>query len=250
MAAFSAWQYSQAQKDKKEQDAAAKKALASRPTLGTPDTLTEQIDTARAQMNSVDPSLIATQQQLQQQQANQMAFAQRNASSGAQALAAGAEATAQTQAIMPALMREQRGYNMQNLANLNNALAAGTENARMRHDDQLGRYGDQVNYSMGRMAAAQQNKSQAIALGAQSLMGVMQGMGPNTGFGMPTAAAGTPGSTGMRIAEPMPALQPAGTQMAASGIYPAMQQVPMVNGQYSPLVAYYMRQNQFNPYRF
>lgn len=244
---LSAWQYAQAQKQKRDADEAAKKAMASRPTYQTPAALDEQLSTARAQMNAVDPSILATQQQLQQQQANQMAFAQRNAPSGAQALAAGAEATAQTQSIMPSLAREQRAFSMQNQANLNAALGAHTDDARMRHDDLLGRHADVVNYNLGRVGAAQQDKSQALAMGVQSGMGLLgaynNGLNRMGSFDFQTR-------TGDYTTTPVQSLQPATGMVAAAPVNPAMQQVPMINGQYSPLVAYYMQQRGFNPYRF
>lgn len=76
---------------------------------------------AQAQQNAVNPAIAAMYRQAQQGAANTAAIAQRNATSGAEAIQAAANAQAQLQAMSPQIAQMQTQYNMANLQNLNNA---------------------------------------------------------------------------------------------------------------------------------
>jgi multidrug efflux pump subunit AcrA (membrane-fusion protein) len=111
-------------------------------------------------------------QQAQQGMAGQMANAQRNASSGAQALAAGAGAQAQLQSIAPQLAAQQAAYSQQQQANLNQARGLMTEEQRTKFSDMLSANQARQNFGLGLAQSGSAMKSQglgAIAQGGLSL---------------------------------------------------------------------------------
>jgi hypothetical protein len=154
-----------------------KKALAEMDKQSPPDYQTspyaqEAMLEARLSKGAVSPAMLMAQQSAQQQAANTAAAAQRNATSGAEALAAGNIAQAQYQAMLPQLAAAQQARQDQQQRNLQEMLAGMTEEERAKFMGRRQRYADLMSLALGRLGAANAGIASGlgnIASGAQSL---------------------------------------------------------------------------------
>jgi len=201
---LSAYQYKKAQKEKQKADAALENQRANRPSYKTPQALKDELADAQSRAGAISPAVMIAQQQAQKQQANQIDAAQRNAGSGAQAIQAAANATAQTNSILPGLADLQQNYDLQNRQQLTNARGAGIEDSRTMQQDALNRQQEGAQFELGKVGAAQNDKSQALGLGlaalnaATSIYGVSKAFPtqPQVQPDVPTTpVAGTPTAT-------------------------------------------------------
>ena len=247
---LSAAQYAKAQKDKKRADAAVQKDLAARPNYSTPQAVKDQLAEAQSRNGAVNPAIQIAQQQAQQQQANQIGAAQRNASSGTQALSAAAEATANANSILPNLVQYQTGYDAQNRQELAGARGAAIDDSRIQQQDMINRNQESANYNLGRVGAAQNDKSQALGLGLAALQ---TGVSAYGAYGRPNTGTTLPVSTDPRVATAVPTgLNPVagGMSVPTAGQMPANLPANMqpVNGQFSPYqLAYLKKLGYFQP---
>lgn len=147
-------------------------AMAARPQYQISDTVKQQLAEAQARYNAQNPAIAMAYQQAQQGMAGQMANAQRNASSGAQALAAGAGAQAQLQSITPQLAAQQAAYSQQQQANLNQAQGLMTEEQKTKFADQLAANQMRQNYGLGLAQAGSAMKSQGLGAMVQGGLGL------------------------------------------------------------------------------
>lgn len=165
---LSAYQYFHGQSQKKKADAQLQADMANRPTYKTPQSVLNTAADAQSRLNADNPATIAAKQALQQQSASQAGFAQRNASSGGQAIQAAADANAQMYSAIPSLAAQDQQYRQQNIQNYYSTQNALTDDSRIKFQDQLAANDAQQQYQLGMVGAAQQDKSQALALGVQS----------------------------------------------------------------------------------
>lgn len=194
-AGVSAYQAIKARKDQKKAQELAEKELANAPQYKTPQSVLDQLNEARASKNAVNPALMMAYQQAQQAAAGNVANANRNATSGAESLAAGSQAQGQLQSIIPGLANAQTGYAMQNRGLYNQALAGMTEDDRIKFQNAQQRNSDLVNYRLGLAGAATQNQGAAMngvgtALGSRGVNNWLAGYGkpvydPNQYYGVP-----------------------------------------------------------------
>jgi hypothetical protein len=166
---LSAYQYKKAQKEKQKADAALENQRANRPSYKSPQALKDELAEAKARSGAVSPAVQMAQAQALKQQANQIAAAQRNASSGAQAIQSAANASAQANSILPGLADLQQNFDLQNRQQLTNARGAGIEDSRVMQQDALNRQQEATQFELGKVGAAQNDKSQALGLGLAAL---------------------------------------------------------------------------------
>lgn len=169
-----------ASSDRKREAARAEKLLASQKPYQTSQYAYDMANDARGRLNAIDPAVLAAQGQLDQSVSNQSAYAQRNAASGAQALALSAAARSQANSQLPMLAAQQaasarnnRQAYYQSLMNLQN------EGART-FDSNRDIFSDNINFTLGKMQAASQRQGQGMqtaAMGAGNLLGGMSGGG-------------------------------------------------------------------------
>ena len=165
-------------------------ALAARPQYQISDTVKQQLAEAQARYNAQNPAIAMAYQQAQQGMAGQMANAQRNAASGAQALAAGAGAQAQLQSIVPQLAQQQAAFQQQQYANLNQAQGLMSQEEKTRFSDMLAANQARQNYGLGLAQAGSAMKSQGLGSIAQGGMNLATaGLGNNFGGYNPTTTA-------------------------------------------------------------
>jgi hypothetical protein len=160
-------------KQQKGGQKAFEQAMAARPQYEISDTVKQQLAEAQSRYNAQNPAIAMAYQQAQQGMAGQMANAQRNASSGAQALAAGAGAQAQLQSIVPQLAQQQTAYNQQQYANLNQAQNAMGEEEMNQFRDQLAANQMKQNFGLGLAQAGSAMKSQGLGAIAQGAFGLL-----------------------------------------------------------------------------
>lgn len=123
-AGFGIFQSIKNNKLRKQREAELEQAVNSMPEYTESPIVKGMVAQAQAQQNAINPAVMAMYQQAQQQAANTMAAAQRNASSGPEAINAAlmAQNIANSQAPQAALQQTQ--YNMANRANLQNTQSA------------------------------------------------------------------------------------------------------------------------------
>lgn len=156
--------------------------MSARPQYQISDTVKQQLAEAQSRYNAQNPAIAMAYQQAQQGMAGQMANAQRNASSGAQALAAGAGAQAQLQSIAPQLAAQQAAYSQQQQANLNQARGLMTEEQRTKFADMLATNQARQNYGLGLAQAGSAMKSQGMGALVQGGLGLATaGLNANLG---------------------------------------------------------------------
>lgn len=166
---FAGYQYAKSRADKRKGDADFRQTLRNRARYATPQSVTDVAADARARLNAQNPATIAAQQQLQQQAAAEAGFAQRNATSGAQAIQAAADANAQMYSAVPQLAAQDAAFRQNAVQSYYQTQQGLTEDARYRHADEMERNDTQANYALGRVGAAQAEGSQALATGVQGL---------------------------------------------------------------------------------
>lgn len=159
-------------KQQKSGQKAFEQAMAARPQYEISDTVKQQLAEAQARYNSQNPAIAMAYQQAQQGMAGQMANAQRNAGSGAQALAAGAGAQAQLQSIAPQLAAQQTAYQQQQQANLNQAQGLMSQEEKNRFSDMLAANQMKQNFGLGLAQAGSAMKSQGLGAMVQGGLGL------------------------------------------------------------------------------
>ena len=159
-------------KQQKSGQKAFEQAMAARPQYEISDTVKQQLAEAQARYNAQNPAIAMAYQQAQQGMAGQMANAQRNASSGAQALAAGSGAQAQLQSIAPQLAAQQTAYNQQQYANLNQAQGLMSQEEKARFSDMLAANQAKQNFGLGLAQAGSAMRSQGLGAIAQGGLGL------------------------------------------------------------------------------
>jgi len=159
-------------KQQKQGQKAFEEAMAARPQYQISDTVKQQLAEAQARYNAQNPAIAMAYQQAQQGMAGQMANAQRNASSGAQALAAGAGAQAQLQSIAPQLAAQQTAYQQQQYANLNQAQGLMSQEEKNKFSDMLAANQARQNFGLGLAQAGSAMKSQGLGSIAQGGLGL------------------------------------------------------------------------------
>jgi hypothetical protein len=160
-------------KQQKSGQKAFEQAMAARPRYEISDTVKQQLAEAQARYNAQNPAIAMAYQQAQQGMAGQMANAQRNASSGAQALAAGAGAQAQLQSIAPQLAAQQTAYNQQQYANLNQAQGLMSQEEKTRFSDMLAANQARQNFGLGLAQSGSAMRSQGLGSIAQGAFGLL-----------------------------------------------------------------------------
>lgn len=176
MAAYGIYSSVRQGQKKKEADKLAKASIDNRPDYEVSPYAKAQLADSQARLNSVSPGLMAAYQQAQLGAANQMENAQRNASSGAQALAIGAGAQSEAQSILPQLAAQQDAYQQQNRQLYYGALNNMDQQHNQQFDSRLGKYSDLTNFYLGQVGAASANQSQAMGLAASGLASAASGM--------------------------------------------------------------------------
>lgn len=124
---------------------------------------------ARSMLGTQSPAVAAASMSGQQAVAARMGQAQRVAGSGADALAAGAQAQGQYNDMMPGLISEQQNYDAGNRRAYSAALQGMTGERQAVFQDQLAATGDQANYQLGKMGGAAASQSQAMGLAMTGL---------------------------------------------------------------------------------
>lgn len=210
-----AGQAAKAKKDKRRAEADEANAKKAQQGYVTPSSVAEQLADARSKVGAINPALTQAYQQAQLSQANQSAFAQRNASSGAQALSAAADAASNTQSILPTLAGQQTAYDQQNRGMLVQALGASTEDSRIKQQVAQEQNMAAQQYALGRVGAAQQDKSQALGLGIQAVSTAAGIYGAGQQIRNPYGMTPTTKTVNTRGADTTPtnALAPTGTTM-------------------------------------
>jgi hypothetical protein len=160
-------------KQQKRGQKAFEAAMAARPQYEISDQVKQQLAEAQSRYNAQNPAIAMAYQQAQQGMAGQMANAQRNASSGAQALAAGAGAQAQLQSIIPQLAQQQAAFQQQQQANLNQARALMGEEEMNQFRDQLAANQARQNFGLGLAQAGSAMKGQGLGAIAQGGLGLV-----------------------------------------------------------------------------
>lgn len=153
----------------RKQDAAFQQALAARPAYQIPQATKDALAQSQAQLNETNPAIIAAQNQLRQQAANQMGFAQNNASSGTSALAAAANANQAYNSAVPQLAQAQTQYHQQNEQNYQQSLAQMARAQENVTADQQEANQALQNYHLGRVGAANSGLGQGLGLLGQGL---------------------------------------------------------------------------------
>lgn len=165
-------------------------ALAARPQYQISDTVKDQLLEAQARYNAQNPAIAMAYQQAQQGMANQIANAQRNATSGSQLLSVGSGAQSQLQSIAPQLTAQQTAYNQQQYANLNQAQNLMSQEEKNRFADMLAANQAKQNFGLGLAQAGSAMKSQGLGSIAQGGLNLATaGLGGSFGGSNPASTA-------------------------------------------------------------
>lgn len=179
MALYGAYQaYRGYQKSQQEEELLNDQMKARPQYAPAPESKALLVD-AQNRKNAVSPALLTAYRMAQQQAANTMAGAQRNATSGAEALAVGANAQNQFQSFIPQIAQMQTGYEQNNLNAYRQAMGNMAQERQMVFQDQLGRHSDLVNFHLGKMGAANTNMGQGLGLAASGFAGTQQYLDAN-----------------------------------------------------------------------
>lgn len=166
---ISLYQGAQAAKEKKRYDKKAQEALAAEPDYAPTKSARSLLAEASVNKNAVNPALQMAYRQAQQGAANQAGLAQRNATSGAEALAVGSAAQNNLQAAIPGIAAEQTQFNMANRGAYMQALDKMSAEERMQFEANRAKNSNLVNYYIGRTGAANANMNSAIMGGVGAL---------------------------------------------------------------------------------
>jgi len=151
-------------KAKKEYNAAEKafkNAYGSRPMYQIPKEVQQQLAMQQAQYNAEDQSIKQARAAQDQSLANYMGSAQRNASSGQQALATAGEVAGMGMQGNARLAAQQFQNQLQKGATLTDAQNAMAQQRGIQFGDALNRNYEMQNYELGKMQAQRQNMNDA-----------------------------------------------------------------------------------------
>lgn len=173
--------YNSAQQKRKqdEADKLARASIANRPEYQVSDASKNYLADTQGRLDATSPGVIAAQRQIQQGAANQMGFAERNASSGAQALAVGAGAQSLAQSAYPQLAQQQDNYAQQNRGQYYQALQGMDEQNQRQFESRTNKYSDLTNFYLGQVGAANANRGQSLSLAATGLASFASAFGGN-----------------------------------------------------------------------
>lgn len=233
-----AYQMAKAAKDKKKAEEDMKKAMAQRPDYQVSQSVKDQLADTRSRLNAVDPSIALMQQQAQKQAAGTQANAQRNATSGAEALAVGSAAQGQLQSMLPQMAMLQQQSQRQNLGNYYNAQGAMANQDLLVNQDQQAKSADMTNFALGKIGAASANMSSGINNAIGGAMSAVQGAS-QMGTGQPNFLQQA--QFAMRGRDNINPLPTTGVQQLPVNPQMALAQQRMAN----PMMAQYIPQNNW-----
>ena len=141
----------------KKYNAKLENALANSPVYSESPYATALLADTQGRTNATSPAVQAALRNANQQTVNQMFNAQRNASSGAEAIAAAATAQQQNNSVLPNLAAAQQAYDAQNRGAYYSALDNMTNERDKVFSDRIRRNVDMRNYFLGRTASANRN---------------------------------------------------------------------------------------------
>lgn len=161
----------------KEEEARLKQAIANKPTFKPSEYIKNMVADARARQNAESPAVRQAYEQVRQQAADTAAQAQRNATSGAQALGAGAIAQQQMQSVTPQLAAQQEAYHQANLNRADQAAQAMANQQAMQYQSEADKHNDLVNMYLGKVGAYNQNKAMGLSAAIQGGLAAAGGLG-------------------------------------------------------------------------
>lgn len=170
--ATTAYSLAQADAAKKDQEKAQKQAriaLADQPDYLPTQSSRNLLANAAASKNAINPATLLAYRQAQQAAANQTANAQRNATSGSEALSVGAAAQNALQSLVPQLAADQTRFNMANKQDYERALANMSDEERRAFEAKRAKTNDVMNYNIGLAQGYNANKNAALGSAFSSL---------------------------------------------------------------------------------
>jgi hypothetical protein len=150
-----------AKKQYDESEKAFKNAYGSRPMYQIPKEIQQQLAMQQAQYNAEDQSIKQARAAQDQALSNYMGSAQRNASSGQQALATAGEVAGMGMQGNARLAAQQFQNQLQKGATLTDAQNAMAQQRGIQFNDALNRNYELQNYELGKMQAQRQNMNDA-----------------------------------------------------------------------------------------
>lgn len=141
-------------KQRKKAQAALESAMAARPDFQISQEAKDLVTNQQNALNAGNPAIDALYKQNQTAAANVMANAQRNATSGTEAMQAAANAQAMQMAQNPQLAQLQMQSDMANRGALSNALLNMQQQKQIKAQDMLDKNQMWQTYRAGQMAAA------------------------------------------------------------------------------------------------
>lgn len=161
-----------ASNEKKKAQAAFDAAMKNRTNYQPTEASKQALIESESQKNALSPAVLMAYQQALAQTAAQQNLIQKNATSGAEALSSSSAAQNSFQNLLPQLMGAQQSYQDKKQANYYNALGDMSRQQEMVQEDKNAKQSDLINYYLGRMGAANTNKTQGIAMAAQGASNV------------------------------------------------------------------------------
>lgn len=155
----------------KKNDKLLQQALASSPVYQESPYAARMLADSQGRLNATSPAVLAAYRNANQGAANQAAVAQRNASSGAEAISAGAVSQNQVNNVLPGLAGAQQSFDAQNRGVYYDALGNMTNERDKVFNDQMRRNMDMRNYYLGRTAAGNRNLQSGINSLASGISG-------------------------------------------------------------------------------
>jgi len=206
-------------KQAKKNDKLVQDALANTPVYEESPYASKLLADTQGRLNAASPAVIAAYRNANQRAANQGAIAQRNASSGAEAIAAGAAAQNQVNNLLPSLANAQQSFDAQNRGMYYDALGNMTNERDKVFNDRMRRNMDLRNYYLGRTAAGNRNLQSGLSAAATGLSGIgnmIGGMNFGNQLPIPTDYSAYGGLDANGVASPSPYY---GTSPYYSGYY-------------------------------
>lgn len=167
----------QAKKRYNKAEEAFKLAQGSRPAFQISPEIKQQLAMQQAQYNAEDESIKQAKAAQDQSLANYMGTAQRNASSGAQALATAGEVAGNTQQNAARLAGQQFQNQMQKNQMLGQAQGAMAQQRAMQFQDALAANQDRQSFELGKMQAERANINESNKNIFSAIPGMVGGLG-------------------------------------------------------------------------
>lgn len=170
--ALGAYQTIKSNKDKKKAEEEMNKAMAQRRGYKESDASKKMLADAESQLNATSPAVTQAYDQAQKAAAGARAQAQRNATSGADALAMGSISQTQLQNMLPAISAQQESAKQANRVAYYNALSNAQQQEELKAADNQARYSDLINLALGKMGGAQAGMQSGATMAASGLSGI------------------------------------------------------------------------------